>query len=173
VQPQGVTELESGGWRFKLGLAVFVLAFAIWLLLPMAAAMRASAGMIGALSGGLFVANKVLLLLVIAVMGKPGFLQLKLHVFGYAAMLAPPLAVGSVRYALGLVMFCAPLVASFSEPYVDLAWPGLWPDIWSFELLGDLIFIASFFVLGGDFWDKFRALFISSARGSAVGIAGT
>jgi len=161
--------MESGGWRFKLGLAVFVLAFAIWLLLPMAAAMKASAGAIAALSGVLFVANKVLLLLVIAVMGRPGFLQLKRYVFGYAAMLAPPPTVGPVRYALGLVMFCAPFVASLVEPYVDLVWPGLWPDIWRLELLGDLILIVSFFVLGGEFWDKFRALFIRNARGSAAG----
>jgi hypothetical protein len=31
------------------------------------------------------------------------------------------------------------------------------------SLIGDLMFVASLFVLGGDFWDKLRALFIHSA----------
>jgi hypothetical protein len=30
--------------------------------------------------------------------------------------------------------------------------------------MGDLMFVASFFVLGGDFWDKLRALFIQGAK---------
>jgi hypothetical protein len=29
---------------------------------------------------------------------------------------------------------------------------------------GDLMFIATLFVLGGDFWDKLRALFVHGAK---------
>jgi hypothetical protein len=32
------------------------------------------------------------------------------------------------------------------------------------SLIGDVMFVASLFVLGGDFWDKIRALFSHSAR---------
>jgi hypothetical protein len=32
------------------------------------------------------------------------------------------------------------------------------------SLIGDVIFVASLFVLGGDFWDKIRALFVYRAR---------
>jgi len=32
------------------------------------------------------------------------------------------------------------------------------------SLIGDLMFVASFLVLGGDFWDKIRSLFIHRAR---------
>ncbi len=32
------------------------------------------------------------------------------------------------------------------------------------NLVADFLFIVSFFVLGGDFWDKFRALFIYDAK---------
>jgi len=34
--------------------------------------------------------------------------------------------------------------------------------IWAVS--GDAIFVASFFVLGGEFWDKLRALFVHGAR---------
>jgi len=61
-------------------------------------------------------------------------------------------------------MFCLPLVTSFLEPYIDHIAPGLRPNRWEFQLLGDVMFIASFFVLGGNFWDKVRALFVRTAR---------
>lgn len=153
----------TGGWRFKLGIAIFILAFALWLVLPLAGSMGASAGRIAALTGAIFVANKVLLVTCIAVMGKPGFQQLKAMVFGQAKRLAPSKTVGPLRHAIGLVMFCLPLISAMLEPYVDTIWPGLRPNIWQLQALGDLMLIASFFVLGGDFWSKIRALFTRTA----------
>ena len=32
------------------------------------------------------------------------------------------------------------------------------------SLIGDLVFLSSLHVLGGDFWDKLRALFVPGAR---------
>jgi hypothetical protein len=111
-----------------------------------------------------FIGNKVLLLAVVAVMGKPGFVQIKRHVFGYVAMLAPAPEVGRLRHAVGLAMFGLPLLTTFLEPYDGYIWPALLTHGWQVELLSDLIFIASFFVLGGNFWDKIRALFCRTAR---------
>jgi hypothetical protein len=153
----------AGGWRFKLGIGIFVLAFALWLVIPLSASMGTPAARIAALTGAIFVANKVLLVTCIAVMGKPGFQQLKAMVFGHAKRLAPSKTVGPVRHVIGLVMFCLPLVSAMLEPYVDQIWPGLRPNIWQFQALGDLMLIASFFVLGGDFWTKIRALFARTA----------
>jgi hypothetical protein len=31
-------------------------------------------------------------------------------------------------------------------------------------IAADLVFVASFFVLGGEFWEKLRALFVHGAR---------
>ena len=157
---QGVETSPSVGWRFRLGIAIFVLAFAIWLLVPLAAALNASAARIAALSGFIFVANKILLVLCVAVMGKTGFQQLKSVAFGYVKSLAPPATVGPTRHAIGLVMFCLPLAAAISAPYIELLWPGFRPSAWQFEVLVDLMLIASFFVLGGEFWNKLQALFI-------------
>lgn len=154
----------AGGWRFKLGIGIFIFAFALWLLIPLAASGGAPAARIATLTGIVFVANKVLLLTCIAVMGKSGFQQLKSIVFGYAKGLAPIGAVGPTRHAIGLVMFCLPLVSAMLEPYVDQFWPGLRPNLWQLQALGDLMLIASFFVLGGDFWNKIRALFIRTAK---------
>ena len=157
-------QASAAGWRFKLGIFIFVFAFALWLLIPLDAAIDIPSARIAALTGAIFIANKVLLLTCVAVMGKAGFQQLKGVVFGYAKGLAPADTVGPTRHAIGLVMFCLPLVSAMLEPYVDQFWPGLRPNIWQLQALGDLMLIASFFVLGGDFWNKVRALFVRTAK---------
>jgi hypothetical protein len=157
-------ESTSGGWRFNLGIAIVALMLALWLLVPLAAMAGTSAGTIATITGALFIINKVLLLLVIAVLGKPGFQQLKRHLFGYVTALAPDAMVSPLRHRIGLVMFWLPLVSAFLEPYVDSIAPGLRPNLWQLQLLGDVLFIGSFFILGGNFWDKIRALFVRTAR---------
>ena len=138
---------SPAGWRFKCGIGMFILAFALWLLIPIAASMDTPGSRIAALTGAIFIANKVLLISCIAVMGKEGFQQLKAIVFGHAKR---------------LVMFVLPLLTSMLEPYIDQIWPGLRPNLWQLQLLGDVMLIASFFVLGGDFWNKLRGLFVRS-----------
>lgn len=153
---------SPAGWRFKCGIGMFILAFALWLLIPIAASMDTPGSRIAALTGAIFIANKVLLISCIAVMGKEGFQKLKAIVFGHAKRLAPVQKVGPVRHAIGLVMFVLPLLTSMLEPYIDQIWPGLRPNLWQLQLLGDVMLIASFFVLGGDFWNKLRGLFVRS-----------
>ena len=67
------------------------------------------------------------------------------------------------RHAIGLVLFVAPVLFAWIASYV----PSLMPEEDSLHVavnLGlDLIFAASLFVLGGDFWDKLRALFVHEA----------
>ena len=157
---------HTAGWRFKLGIAIICLMLGSWLLVPILAAAGMPGSRIAALTGVLFISNKVLLIIVIAVMGKEGFQQLKSRVFGYVSSMAPTVdtEVGPWRHRIGVVMFCLPLVSAFLEPYVDSVWPGLRPNIWQLQLLGDMMLIGSFFVLGGNFWEKVRALFIRTAR---------
>ncbi|MFW0755504.1 transporter suffix domain-containing protein [Pseudomonas sp. H11T01] len=163
---QNTVAPASAGWRFKLGVALICLMPAAWLLVPLAAAVDVPGTKIAALTGILFIGNKVLLILVIAIMGKAGFQQLKSRLFSYVSALAPSAEteVGPARHRIGLVMFCLPLISSFLEPYIDSIWPGLRPNIWQLQMLGDAMLIGSFFVLGGNFWDKVRALFIRTAR---------
>jgi len=161
-----MTAPHTAGWRFKLGIAIICLMLGSWLMVPIVAAMGVPGSRIAALTGVLFISNKILLIVVIAVMGKAGFQQLKSKIFGYVSSIAPTMdpEVGPVRHRIGVVMFFLPLISSFLEPYVDSIWPGLRPNLWQLQMLGDVIFIGSFFVLGGNFWEKVRALFIRTAR---------
>ncbi len=161
-----VSTPSAAAWRFKLGIAILCLMPTLWLLVPLAAAADTPGSTIAALTGALFIINKVLLLLVIAVMGKAGFQQLKQRLFGYVSALAPTaeVDVSPTRHRIGVVMFALPLLSSFLEPYIDALAPGLRPNSWALQLLGDALLIGSFFVLGGNFWEKLRALFIRTAR---------
>lgn len=145
--------------RFKLGILIAILAFALWLLVPLAAALQASPASIAAMSGAIFVANKVMLVVCVAVMGKEGFQQLKALVMRGLF----PAEVGPTRHTIGLVMFCLPLVSAMLEPYAEELWPNRESDLW-IKVLGDLMLVASFFVLGGEFWNKVQALFIRTAK---------
>jgi hypothetical protein len=156
-------EADKVGWRFKIGIAVFVLAFLLWLIIPLAALLEVPASRVAALTGTVFIANKLLILAVIGIMGRAGFQQLKQMISGHAGKLAPEAMVGKARYRIGLVMFCVPLITAWLEPYVDHISPGLRPNLWQLQLAGDLMFVASFFVLGGNFWGKIRALFVRTA----------
>ena len=108
----------------------------------------------------IFVAPKVGVLAAIAIMGKPGFAYLKRLVFGY---LKPAAEVSPARHRIGIVMFVAALLFSFLEPYVFLRPDSASPDV-RYALAIDLLLLASLFVLGGNFWDKIRALFIREAE---------
>ncbi|KQV63824.1 transporter suffix domain-containing protein [Rhizobium sp. Root1220] len=162
-QIAGRPEPSKATWRFKLGVLLICLVGAAWLLVPILAWMQASAATIATATGIIFIWNKAVILLAVAVMGKPGFQQLKTTIFG-AFRFPPESAVSPARYNFGLVMFVLPLVTAVLEPYIDAAWPGLRPQLLQLQVLGDLIFLASFIVLGGHFWDKFRALFVRTAR---------
>ena len=160
-----LTQPHSAGWRFKLGIAIMALMLGSWLMVPVAAWAGVPGAKIAALSGVLFISNKVLLIIVIAIMGKSGFQQLKRSLLGYATSLAPSadVEIGVIRHRLGVTMFCLPLVCALLEPYVDSVWPGMRPNLWQLQLAGDVMLIGSFFVLGGSFWEKIRALFMRTA----------
>jgi hypothetical protein len=166
MNEQNAVAPKSAAWRFKLGIAIICLIPSLWITVPLAAAADVPGSKIAALTGALFIINKILLLLVIAVMGKAGFQELKQHLFGYVSSLAPnaEVEVSPTRHRIGLAMFCLPLLSSFLEPYIDAVAPGLRPNSWALQMFGDVLLIGSFFVLGGNFWEKLRALFIRTAR---------
>jgi len=153
--------------RVKLGITVFVVGFLSPLLIPLVKATQMSAGWKVAISGALAVGvPEVFSLTGIAIMGKAGFNTMKAVIFKWLKRYGPPDRVGLTRYRIGLVMFVLPLFSGWLAPYLQnfipqYNWQG--PII---NITGDVIFFSSFFVLGGDFWDKIRSLFLHNAKAS-------
>jgi hypothetical protein len=153
------------GWRLKLGVSMFVLSILLPVAgIPLVASLDLSGTMTTSISGALLVGAEVLGVLAIAVMGKPGFLYIKSRVFGLLRQVGPPREVSRARYNSGLVMFSLPILFGWLSIYAADYIPLFDENMLAFAIGGDLLFLASLFVLGGDFWDKIRALFVHSDK---------
>ena len=96
-------------------------------------------------------------------MGKSGFNYIKDRFFGFLKKYGPADRVSRTRYRIGLVMFLLPIFFGWLAPYVPTIVPDYDLQGLIVNLIGDVMFISSLFVLGGDFWDKLRALFVCGA----------
>ena len=149
--------------RIVAGVGVFVLGWVVTLsIVPIITASQLSTSAQATVSGiVVFVGPKIGVLAAIAILGKPGFNYLKRKVFGF---LKPPAEVGPVRYRIGIVMFVAAMLFGLMERYVGYFMANaIAPEIRS-SIAIDVLLVASILVLGGDFWDKIRALFIREAK---------
>lgn len=158
-------EETAPGWRLKLGIGVFVLSIILPVGgIPMVTTVDLSGPMTASVSGALLVTAEVLGILAVAIMGKPGYLYIKSRVLGLLKRYGPPEEVSRTRYRVGLVMFCIPVLFGWLVPYVQDWIPGFASNPLPYAIGGDLLLVMSLFVLGGDFWDKVRALFVHSDK---------
>ena len=146
--------------RIILGASILVIGFTSPLLIPLVTGTSWSVGIKTTISGLLaFGIPEVFMLIAIAVMGKQGYEFIKVKVFKYLKQFAPADKVSLTRYRIGLFMFSLPLIIGWLQPYLGHYFTFLSNlPVWQY-VVGDSIFFASFFVLGGDFWDKFSSLF--------------
>ena len=153
------------GARLFVGVAIFVAGFLSPLLVPLVASSDLDAAWKATLSGALLVGvPEVGMLIAVAVLGKPGFEYLKGRLSRVFRRLAPPRIVSRRRYHLGLAMLIVPLFLGWAQPYAEEVIPGYPGQRWWLALASDVVFVAGLFVLGGEFWDKLRALFVHQAE---------
>jgi hypothetical protein len=157
-------------WRLRLGVIIFVVGFLSPLSIPLVTATELSAKWKAVISGALAVGiPEVFSIAAIAIMGKAGFNYLKARIFGFLKKHGPPDRVSLTRYRIGLAMFTLPILFGWLGPYGAHLIPGYETHRFIVSLIGDLMFVTSLIVLGGDFWDKIRALFIHSASAQFKG----
>jgi hypothetical protein len=166
VSEQAITsELSVSSWRLRLGVALFLLSIVLPLLgIPLVVAFGLSATMTASISGAILIGAELLGLLAVAVMGKSGFAFIKNHIFGFLKQHGPPKDVSRRRYTIGLVMFFVPIFFGWISIYVSDLIPGFSSNPLPYAIGGDLLLLMSLVVLGGNFWDKIRALFIYDAK---------
>ena len=153
------------GWRFRIGVTIFVAGFAAPLAIPLVVASNLPAAWKTVLSGALAVGlPEIMMVVAAAVMGKAGFAKLKQLLARVLRKHGPPERVSRTRYRVGLVLFTLPLLVGWLGPYLQHHLPGFdrYPMFW--HIGGDLMFVTSLLVLGGEFWDKLRSLFVHGAR---------
>jgi len=152
-------------WRFRLGVILFILGLIFPIFIPLALMIEMSAKWKTAVTGMMAVGIPDLMwIAAAAVVGKEGFKTIRNKFFGYFKKFGPPQEVSKTRYRIGLVMFVLPLLFGWLEPYTATILPGYESYRLLYNISGDVLFISSFFVLGGNFWDKLQALFVHGAK---------
>ena len=151
--------------RFRLGAAVLVLSFFTPALIPLVTASALPTAWKVGLSG-LLVAGipEIGMIVAVAIMGKKGFARFKAMLGRWFAPLAPRYRVHPARYRIGLAMFVLPLALAWVGPYFGHELPAYDTHPLPYAIGGDVMLLASLFMLGGEFWDKLGALFTQEVR---------
>lgn len=146
--------------KLLLGGTILIIGFMSPLLIPLVMGSDLPLSYKNILSGLLaFGIPEIFMIIAIAIMGKQGFEFLKEKTFKYVKRFAPADEVSLTRYRIGLIMFSIPIIIGIMLPYATYFLPfskeiPLW-----WYIISDIVFVSSFFVLGGDFWDKLSGLF--------------
>jgi hypothetical protein len=151
--------------RLLLGGGVFIVGQLSPVAIPLVTASNLSMGLKSALSGLLLLGiPELAIFIAVAILGKAGFVYLKQRLFALLKRAAPSDTVSKTRYQIGLVLFCLPLLTGWLTPYVSDHIPQYDEFRVALAIVGDGMLVLSLFVLGGDFWDKLRALFVHMAK---------
>lgn len=151
--------------RLIWGGLVFVVGLLSPLAIPFVLKLEISVGLKSALTGLLaFGIPELFMLLAVAVMGKSGFNYFKRLISIIFRRYGPPDEVSPGRYKLGLILFILPLAIALVLPYIASHLEILQEYFLPIAIGGDILLLISLMVLGGDFWDKLRGLFIQKAK---------
>jgi len=157
-------EPPNPGARLYIGLGIFILSF---FMLPTGIFLQRFAfhhSLKHIIVGVFWLTAPLLKLIGVGILGKPSYLYIKSFFRHRLVSVIKPYHASRLRYNIGLVLFCLPLIPTYVMAYA----PKFFAENFTLRLIlnisFDLIFIASLFVLGGDFWDKLKALFSFSAK---------
>ena len=160
-------------WRYKIGLTLIVGGHVILLI----GALLPFLGMGAAISGVVILAGEVTALTSIVFLGKAGFKAIKAKMVGAvkASYTAP---VGRTRHVIGIILFCANVLTTYAiAAYAWVVFDRITPEnpfpqvlglslqqqddlvLWLF-LAGEISFLLAIYVLGADWWGRFRSIFV-------------
>jgi len=166
VETKNITDTAKPPVRnLIIGTVIFVIGFASPVLIPWVLSTNWPDGLKAVLSGLFaFGIPELFMIIAAAVMGKAGFNYIMTGLGRFLKPIAPPDEVSKTRYTIGLFMFFVPIAFGWLIPYFSHHIP----FYKEYELIcnigGDVMIFLSLFVLGGNFWDKLRSLFVRRAR---------
>jgi hypothetical protein len=163
-RPTEMPPPKDPGFRFYFGLVIFIASFfmlPIGLLLKGFMLTHFWKGFILAI---FWISAPIMKISSIAILGKSSyeFINYKIHYIYH--QVAKPNQVTPLRYNIGLVLFVLPFLPNYMISFMPHLFSMSLTTRYIIIIASDVVFIASLFVLGGDFWDKLRALFTYRAK---------
>jgi hypothetical protein len=179
--PSGQTEATPEAdftktWRYKLGLAMIVGGN----LGIVGAVLMGFMGLSSAAVGAIVVGGEVISLASIVFLGKEGFKAIKAKFLGFlkSSYTAP---VSQTRHRIGILLLLTHVATGYLiilyawEAFGVAAAKGADAAVWGLNLsgqselvftlflIGEISFLVSIYVLGADWWGKFRRIFVWEA----------
>lgn len=154
----------SANARFTIGVILLAIGSLLPLLVYPVAQTDWPAAVKTAVGGALFFGFEIMAVPAVAVMGRENFDRIIAKAKSTLRGIRPSGSVGKVRHTVGMAMFLLPIVPAYIMAYMPEWLPDASMERIVVNLAADAVFLASLFVLGGDFWDKLRALFVREAR---------
>lgn len=146
--------------RLIIGIIVLIIGQLSPLAIPLLQYFELSNALKATLTGILlFGIPEMFILLTILIVGKSGFQIIKDKLYDKIKWVFPPDEVSKTRYTVGLILFSLVLIQAWCMPYALHLLEQLNLNILYLAIVGDVLLLASLYVLGGNFWDKLRALF--------------
>jgi hypothetical protein len=153
------------GWRFQFGLFFFCLGWICPLFIPVVTRSILSTEIKTFLAGFLLIgAPEIFSVLSIIILGKSGFNYIKSKTFAFIKRAVPHGKVSRIRYRIGLFMLLLHVFYANLIFYTPHLITGYSENRLMMNLVAEFLFIVTLFVLGGDFWEKIRALFLYDAK---------
>ena len=161
-------------WRYKVGLFLIIIGnIGVFAAMPVGLALGLGVATIGAIVLG----SEILATASIFLLGKQGFIAIKNKIFATvkASYTAP---VGRLRHRIGIVLLLTNVVTTFTmmiyawDAFAAAKSEGPGAAVWGLDiaqqgdlvfylfLIGELSFLIAIYVLGADWWGKFRNIFI-------------
>ena len=159
---QAVPQIKKA--RLVVGAIVFITGFMAPLFIPLVTRSELSVAWKTTLSGLLMAGiPELFMIITVGILGKEGYQFLKNKVLFFLKKHGPPHKVSRPRYKFGLVLFSIPLLLALLFPYLEHHFNQLEIVAMYIYVGGDILLLISILVLGGEFWDKIRALFTYNA----------
>ena len=155
---------QNPGVRFYIGLGIFLFSF---FMLPTGLFLQRFAHhhfLRHIIVGIFWLTAPAMKITSVAILGKPSYLFIKSIFRHYFVRVIKPYHASRLRYNIGLILFCLPLIPTYIMAYAPLFFSSNFYLRVILNISFDAVFIISLFVLGGDFWDKLKALFTFSAK---------
>ncbi len=160
-----IEQFNPTGWRFRFGLLFFVIASKCPLFIPVVASSDLSTEIKTLLSTLLLIgAPEIFSVISIVILGKQGFNYIKCKILYFLKQIVPSAEVSRRRYRFGLFLLLLHVIYAYLTYYAPDLIVGYTENRIVMNLTADFLFIVTLFVLGGEFWEKLRALFIYDAK---------
>lgn len=153
---------SARGWKFYLGVALFVYSLATLALLALIPFLF-TATVAATLVTAVVVSGELSFWVGAALLGKPFVEALKTKIRGFFGRpVVPPRPVSRRRHAVGLVLFSLSFVTYYlamAIPFLEWEKPTELTAMIVVGIAGEVLFFTSLFVLGGEFWERLKALY--------------